>query len=138
MNFVKASLQTASAAIVAPLATAATLNAKVPFSNADVNVRQIDAGDVLVQFGTVSSGTFTAINSLADNADGSAGTTTNASTVTAKTSVRANNEGNSVEWDSVSAVYEAEFTPSSTTAAASAAPLSVAAGTTYSAKLYLN
>jgi hypothetical protein len=137
VTFVKASLQTASVAIVAPLVGAASLNANVTFSNADINVRQIDAGDVLVQFGTVSSGSFTAINSFADAASG-VGTTTNATTVTTRTSVKANNEGNSVEWDSVDSVYEAEFTPSSTTNTTTVAPFTAVAATVYGAKLFLD
>jgi hypothetical protein len=137
VTFVKASLQTASVAIVAPLVGAITLNANVTFSNADINVRQIDAGDVLVQFGTVSSGSFTAINSFADAASG-VGTTTNATTVTTRTSVKANNEGNSVEWDSVNSVYEAEFTPSSTTNTTTVAPFTAFAATVYGAKLFLD
>jgi hypothetical protein len=139
VNFVKASLQTASAAIVAPLAGAGTLNANVTWSNSDINPQQIDAGDVLVQFGTLSGTTFTGINSYGN---GTTGTTTpgasGTTTITTKSVLQSNNAGNDVVWDSVNNVYEAEFTPYDTDVAVGTTLLSTAPATTYAAKLFVD
>jgi len=141
VNFVRASLQTASVAIVAPLAEAGTLNANVTWSNSDINPQQVDAGDVLVQFGTLSGATFTEINSYG-NQDNStpetAPSTHGTSTVTSKSVLQSNNFGNDVVWDSVNSLYEAEFTPFDTAVAAGATPLLTQAATTYAAKLFID
>ena len=134
VTWIAASDATASVAMVAPLVGDDTLQANVSFSG-DVNVRQIDSSDVLVQFGTVASDVFTEIGSFADNANGS-GSVTKSTTVTSKTAVTANPEGNNLEWDAVNGVYKAVFTPIATAAGGSA--LSVAAGTVYGANLYLD
>jgi hypothetical protein len=139
VSFVLASLQTASAAIVAPLAGAGTLNANVTWSNSDLNNQQIDAADVLVQFGTLSGTTFTAINSYGNDATvGAAPTASGTTTVTSKLVVQSNNFGNSVVWDAVNLVYEAEFTPFDTDVAAGTTLLSTAPATTYAAKLFID
>ena len=136
VTFVEASDVTASVAMVAPLVGDATLKANVSFSDSNINVRQIDADNVLVKFGTVnSSGVLTEIGSYADAASG-AGVTTNSTTVTATNSVRSNLSGNDAEWNSVLGVFEAVFTPAATTRKGSA--LSAAAGTTYGAELFLD
>jgi hypothetical protein len=136
VTFVKASAQTATVSLVAPIVGASSLKARVAFSDANINVRQIDAGDVLVQFGTLSGDTFTAINSYADNADGT-GATTNSTTVTATNVDKSNNSGNDVVWNSTDSVYEAFFSPTTVTVSSTVA-LSTAAATTYAARLFLD
>ena len=91
-----------------------TLTATVEFAGG-VNVRQIDDGDLLVQFGTVSSaGVFASIPSFAltsagTEAEDNDGTTS--TTVTAKDVVTSNPEGNNVVWNSTLSRYEAVFNP---------------------------
>ena len=136
VNFVKASSVTATATMVAPLVGADTLKARVAFSDSDINVRQIDTGDVLVQFGTYASSTLTVINSYAD-LDTGVGETTNSTTVTATDSVKSNNSGNDVVWNAVDGVYEAVFTPVAVEVTGSTA-LSVEANTTYGAQIFLD
>ena len=139
VSFVLASLQTASVAIVPPLAGATTLNANVTWSNSALNNQQIDTADVLIQFGTMSGTTFTKISSYGNEASlGAAPTASGTSTVTSKVVVQSNDFGNDVGWDSVNGLYEAEFTPFDIDVAAGTTPLAAFAATTYAAKLFID
>ena len=138
VTFVKSSAVTATVSLVAPQASDATLKARVAFAfPSDLNARQIDPTDMLVQFGTYSSSTFTVIESYADAANGT-GNVTNATTVTSKTIASSNNQGNDVIWNSTDGVFEAVFTPNDVSGTAGASALAVTAGTTYAARLFLD
>ena len=119
-----------------------TLTATVEFAG-NVNVRQIDDGDLLVQFGTISdAGVFTRIESYAFSAAGTAaedddGTTS--TTVTAKDVVTSNPNGNDVVWNSTLSQYEAVFNPFDILEGnAGNDNFTATAGQKYGAKLFLD
>ena len=141
VTFVAHTDVTAVPTLATPVEGDATLVATVAFSNADINVRQIDDGDVLVQFGTVASdGTFTTIDSFAFQAAGtSAPAGTTSTTVTATGVDASNNFGNDVTWNSTLGQYEARFDPFDTVIGdGDNDVLSAVAEQKYGAKLFLD
>ena len=136
VTFLKTSTVTATVALVAPISGASTLKANVTFANSDINIRQIDSADVLVQFGTYASSSFTPITSYAGNTAGTSDATWTTE-VTATDVATSNKNGNDVVWNATDSVFEAVFTPFAVVSGNNA-DLSVSAATTYAARLFLD
>ena len=136
VTFEQAEDVTASVAMVTPLVGDETLTARVTFANSDINVRQIDNGDVLVQFGTTSSAT--TIKSYGDDETTGGAPAETTTTVVATDLTESNVFGNDVRWNSTLGVYEAVFNPFDTSGTSGLQNFTAAAATVYTAKLFID
>lgn len=109
-----------------------TLTANVSLSN-DINLSQVDAADIVVEFGTGTGTTPTKIQSFANSATNPA--STGVQTITALTSTASN--ANDVAWNATDALLQSVFDPITIDASTTATEFAVSAATTYRATLKL-